>query len=354
MWRLSPPPAGRGRGLLGTGEGFPGGLALALWGLPEGLPLLRLASWVLTRAGVSWSPGGGWVHSHGSVPRAKQSSAPGGGKSPRWGRLGGPPAGRTEAREHGRRQTVGERVVDGQTDRRMKGKRNFRGGRGSPGLEMSAGPEGGQRRASVLPRRASAAAPCSARPSRSATSWWTPLRTWPPAPRTCAAAPRAPVPPSRSTLASAPMRGDSPGTGGAPTSAVSGSQQGRPPHSQGVPGDGDDTPGQDVWRLARDQGQGELVGRVGRRRAEGTRLGGPGWVPRAELTPEARRAQRGYPGGPVVWAPLPAASPRGELGSRTGGARPPKMRGSPGPAVAHERPEVEGPVRPVRGQLPGA
>lgn len=73
----------------------------------------------------------------------------------------------------------------------------------------------------MLPRRASATAPCGARPSRSATRWWTLPCTWPPAPRICAAARTARVPPSPSTPASVPMQGDSPRTGGALTSAVS-------------------------------------------------------------------------------------------------------------------------------------
>lgn len=74
---------------------------------------------------------------------------------------------------------------------------------------------------SVTPRTASATAPCWARPSLSAASWWMPVRTWLPAPRTCAVAPAARVPPLLNTPASVPTRGASRRAGGAPTSAVS-------------------------------------------------------------------------------------------------------------------------------------
>lgn len=72
-----------------------------------------------------------------------------------------------------------------------------------------------------LTRRASVATPCWAQPLLSATGWWMPRCTWPPAPRTCAAAPPAHVPPSPSTLVSVPTPGDSRRAGGALTSAVS-------------------------------------------------------------------------------------------------------------------------------------
>lgn len=80
--------------------------------------------------------------------------------------------------------------------------------------------------ASVLPRRASAAAPCWAWPLPSAMGWWTPTCMWLRAPRTCAAALPAHVPPSLSTPASVPMQGASHRTGGALTSAVSAPHQG--------------------------------------------------------------------------------------------------------------------------------
>lgn len=100
-------------------------------------------------------------------------------------------------------------------------------GRGGP---TQSRPEAVNRR--CAPRRTSAAAPCWARPSPSATGWWPPTITWPPAPRTCAAAPPARARPSPSTPASAPTRGGSRRTGGAPTSAVSAC------HPRGVPGEG--------------------------------------------------------------------------------------------------------------------
>ena len=123
----------------------------------------------------------------------------------------------------------------GRTDG-WRDKRNLKGRKGVPWLGKvcrARGPptctEGGQCQTSVLPRRASATAPCSAGPLRSATRWWTPPCTWRPAPRTCVAAPPALVPPLRSTPASVPTRGDSPRTGGARTSAVSGPRPGPAP-----------------------------------------------------------------------------------------------------------------------------
>lgn len=227
------------------------------------------------------------------------------------------------------------RWTDGQTD---GGIRNLKGRKGVPwpgkvcrARSPPTCTEGGRCQSSVLPRRASATAPCSAGPLQSATRWWTPPRTWPPAPRTCVAAPPALVPPSQSTPASAPTRGDSPRTGGARTSAVSGPRPGPAPGPTPTPG-----PwgwGRDPWagHPASGWGPGTVSREGGQENRKGTweaQREDPAWVQGAELTPEARRAQGGCPGGIAPQAPLPAASPEVSWGPGQAGPSLPR-RGAP-------------------------
>lgn len=156
--------------------------------------------------GVSWRPG--WVGESrvvGYSPEPSRAVPPAVASSQRSGRKGGGREGGTQ-----------------------RGGSSHKGRRGCwPGYRCSArvptrlDVEGRVCPASVLPRRASATAHCWARPSPGATGWWTPACTWPPAPRTCAAAPPVHVPPLLSTPASVPMQGASRRTGGALTSAVS-------------------------------------------------------------------------------------------------------------------------------------